>query len=294
MNYSIEKNRKKHMQHFFSKALNKKIISISPVSGGDINDAFKIVTDSNTFFAKVNSNPVAKDMFEKEALGLKLLRDKALISVPGVVSTGTIENKSYLILDWIKQGSTTANTDESIASQLAALHKMINDVFGLEYDNYIGTLIQNNSPNQNWLDFYFSNRIEYQLRLAINSNLMQNKYIKKTEMMFSRLEPDYPAVVPSLLHGDLWSGNYMINDKGEAVFIDPAVYYGYREMDIAMMKLFGGFSSTVFDIYDDIYPLDHEWQSRIRFHQLYYILVHVNLFGGGYVSSAQNIIDYYS
>lgn len=282
------------MQHFFAKVLNQKIISISPVSGGDINEAFKVVTDSNTFFAKVNSNPVSEDMFEKEAAGLKLLKDRAKINVPEVISTGTIENKSYLILNWIKQGNSTAHTDESIASQLAVLHKTTNDAFGLEYDNYIGTLIQNNTANHNWLEFYFTNRIEYQLRLAIDSYLMQNKYIKKTEMMFSRLESDYPEVVPSLLHGDLWSGNYMIDNKGEAVFIDPAVYYGYREMDIAMMKLFGGFSADVFLIYDRLFPLDYDWQSRIRFHQLYYILVHVNLFGGGYVSSAQNIIDYYS
>ncbi len=282
------------MQHFFTKALNKKIISISPVSGGDINDAFKVVTEYNTFFAKVNSDPVAKDMFEKEALGLKLMKDKAPINVPKVVSTGTIENKSYLLLNWIEQGKSTPQTNENIARQLSKLHKTSNDFFGLYHDNYIGTLFQNNAKNKNWLEFYFSNRIEYQLRLAIDSYLMQNKYIKKTEMMFSRLEPDYPAVVPSLLHGDLWSGNYMIDNKGEAVFIDPAVYYGYREMDIAMMKLFGGFSSEVFTIYDQLFPLDHEWQSRIKFHQLYYILVHVNLFGGGYVSSAQNIIDYYS
>ncbi len=282
------------MQHFFAKVLNQKIISISPVSGGDINEAFKVVTDSNTFFAKVNSNPVSEDMFEKEAAGLKLLKDRAKINVPEVISTGTIENKSYLILNWIKQGNSTAHTDESIASQLAVLHKTTNDAFGLVYDNYIGTLIQNNTANHNWLEFYFTNRIEYQLRLAIDSYLMQNKYIKKTEMMFSRLESDYPEVVPSLLHGDLWSGNYMIDNKGEAVFIDPAVYYGYREMDIAMMKLFGGFSADVFLIYDRLFPLDYDWQSRIRFHQLYYILVHVNLFGGGYVSSAQNIIDYYS
>ncbi len=282
------------MFDFFTKALNKKIISISPVSGGDINDAFKVVTENNTFFAKVNSNPVAKDMFEKEALGLKLMKDKAQINVPEVVSTGTIENKSFLLLNWIEQGKSTPQTNENIARQLSKLHKTSNDFFGLYHDNYIGTLFQNNAKNKNWLEFYFSNRIEYQLRLAIDSNLMQKKYINKTERMFSKIEADYPDVVPSLLHGDLWSGNYMIDDMGKAVFIDPAVYYGYREMDIAMMKLFGGFSSEVFTIYDQLFPLDHEWQSRIRFHQLYYILVHVNLFGGGYVSSAQNIIDYYT
>ena len=282
-----------YMQDFFTKALNEKIISISPVSGGDINDAFKIVTESNTFFAKVNSDPVSKDMFEKEALGLELLKDKAQISVPEVISTGIIDRKSYLILNWIDKGKFTAINNESIARQLAILHKTSNDYFGLNYDNYIGTLHQKNIRNKDWLEFYFSNRIEYQLRLAIDSNLMQKSYIKKVELMFSRLEPDYPITSPALLHGDLWSGNFMVDDKNQAVFIDPAIYYGNREMDIAMMKLFGGFESDVFKIYDQIFPLEHLWQSRVKFHQLYYILVHVNLLGGGYVNSAENIIDYY-
>ncbi len=282
------------MIDFFSKALGQNILSTSSVSGGDINDAYKIITESDVFFAKVNSAELAKDMFEKEASGLNILKEKAKINVPGVISIGTIDGKSYLILNWIKSGKYNSNTDYNLAKQLAALHKTTDEYFGLEYDNYIGTLIQNNTQKANWLEFYFSNRIEHQLKMAIDSGLISKKYIAGTESAFSNIEKDYPDVSPSLLHGDLWSGNYMINSKGQAIFIDPAVYFGYREMDIAMMKLFGGFSSDIFNIYNELYLLDYDWQSRIRFHQLYYILVHVNLFGGSYAASAKAIIDYYS
>ena len=282
------------MKDFFSQALGQNILSSSSVSGGDINDAYKITTESDDFFAKVNSADLAKDMFEKEALGLNILKEKAKINVPNVISIGTIDCKSYLILNWIKSGKYNSNTDNNLAKQLAALHKTTDEYFGLEYDNYIGTLIQNNTQKSKWLEFYFSNRIEHQLKMAIDSGLISKKYIAGTESAFSNIEKDYPDVSPSLLHGDLWSGNYMINSKGQAIFIDPAVYFGYREMDIAMMKLFGGFSSDIFKIYNELYPLDCDWQSRIRFHQLYYILVHVNLFGGSYAASAKAIIDYYS
>ncbi len=282
------------MKNFFTKALGQKILTVSNVSGGDINDAYKVKTESTIYFAKVNSEALAKEMFEKEALGLKLLKEKAKINIPEVSSTGKIDDKCYLILNWIDNSKYTVNTDQNLARQLATLHNTSDEYFGLEYDNFIGTLIQKNIQNKNWLDFYFSNRIEYQLRMSVNSNLISKTYIAKAENMFSIIEKDYPDATPSLLHGDLWSGNYMVNSYGKAIFIDPAVYFGYREMDIAMMKLFGGFNNRVFELYDELFPLDHDWQSRIRFHQLYYILVHVNLFGGSYARSAQSIIDYYS
>ena len=281
------------MKDFFYKATGQKPIYLSSVPGGDINEAYKIVTTSNTYFAKVNSSPIAKDMFEKEALGLQLLKEKSGINVPVVLSSGTIKNKSYLLLNWIEQGKANNDTNKNLAVQLALLHKVSNSFFGLDHNNYIGNLPQKNKGHKNWLEFYFSNRIELQIEKAINSNLIHKKYIRKTELMFVKIESDYPKVIPSLLHGDLWSGNYIINNNGKVVFIDPAIYYGCREMDIAMMKLFGGFANEVFNIYNELFPLDYQWQSRLKFHQLYYILVHVNLFGGSYISSAQSIIDYY-
>jgi fructosamine-3-kinase len=233
-------------------------------------------------------------MFEKEAQNLKLLKENAEIYVPDVIETGQYNDLSYLILEWIEPGKSNPATNDNLAHQLVILHNTHVNSFGLNYNNYIGSLPQDNTEKYNWLEFYFINRIEYQLKIAIDAKLMKKTSIKKTETMFSNVEKDFPDVVPSLLHGDLWSGNFMINKSGNAAFIDPAVYYGYREMDIAMMKLFGGFSSDVYYKYNEQLPMDHDWNSRLRFNQLYYILVHVNLFGGNYVNLAESIINYYS
>jgi len=282
------------MKKYFSKLLKENIISVSSVSGGDINDAYKIISSSNVYFAKTNKMVNATDMFEKEAQNLKLLKENAEIYVPDVIETGQYNDLSYLILEWIEPGKSNPATNDNLAHQLVILHNTHVNSFGLNYNNYIGSLPQDNTEKYNWLEFYFINRIEYQLKIAIDAKLMKKTSIKKTETMFSNVEKDFPDVVPSLLHGDLWSGNFMINKSGNAVFIDPAVYYGYREMDIAMMKLFGGFSSDVYYKYNEQLPMDHDWNSRLRFNQLYYILVHVNLFGGNYVNLAESIINYYS
>ena len=268
--------------------------NISPVYGGDINRAFKIIKDKKPYFVKVNDADFSFDMFEKEARGLRTLKEEGGIRVPGVVDVKSEGEYSILVLEWIDTGHRNSTTNKDIARQLSDLHQCKNDFYGLSYDNYLGTLVQKNGFEQDWLDFYYKNRIEYQLKMAIDSGLMSKQVTAKVDKMFSRISKDYPEVYPALLHGDLWGGNYMIDRDGKAVFIDPAIYYGYREMDIAMMKLFGGFDQEVFELYDRFLPFDHHWQSRIRFHQLYYILAHVNLFGGGYVNSALNIIEYYS
>ena len=268
--------------------------NIHSVFGGDINKAYKIITGTTPLFVKVNDAAFSRDMFEKEAKGLKTLKDTGHLNVPDVVDIKTQDKYTVLVLQWIEPGNRNKTTNGDIARQLSNLHNSKNDYFGLSYDNYLGTLNQINGFEENWLDFYFKNRIEYQIQLAIDSGLMGKHIIAKVDKMFSSIAKDYPVVIPSLLHGDLWGGNYMIAINGKAVFIDPAIYYGYREMDIAMMKLFGGFDKEVFDLYNESMPLDYDWQSRLCFHQLYYILAHVNLFGGGYVNSAVKIIEYYS
>lgn len=277
----------------FQKLLGQEIVSVLSVSGGDINDAYKVVTEEKIFFAKVNSSKNSKEILRTEALGLELLKSKGNINVPKVILLKNIDDKTVLILNWVDIGPASNKTSLDFANQLTKLHKNNNLKFGLDFNNYIGTLPQINNFTDEWLEFYNLFRIQYQLKLAIDSGKLETNLIRKSENMFRNIEQDFPGVKPSLLHGDLWSGNYLIDKSSKNVFIDPATYYGHREIDIAMMKLFGGFSNDIYETYNSIMPLEKDWKGRSKFYQLYYILVHVNLFGGNYKDSAVSIINFY-
>lgn len=277
----------------FNQLLNREIVSVTSVSGGDINDAYKIVTKEETFFAKINTGNNSKEILKSESLGLELLKSKAKVKIPEVVLLDNLNDFTVLILKWIDIGHSSYQTSFDFANQLARLHQIHNTDFGLDFDNFIGSLPQINKYYNNWLEFYNLNRIQYQLKLAIDTGRLGTSLIRKSVKMFGNIEQDFPEVKPSLLHGDLWNGNYLINKSGKVIFIDPAIYYGHREIDIAMMKLFGGFDNEIYSIYNSIMPLDDDWPSRLKFYQLYYILVHVNLFGGSYSNSAIDILNYY-
>jgi len=274
--------------------LNVKNGALKPVSGGDINDAYELLSTDAHFFIKSNDAPQSFQMFTAEAKGLLLMKEKAGIKTPSVIDCFEENGCAFLVLDWISMPGNTGSSQLVFWEQLARLHQTSNSFFGLDHDNFIGTLPQINQASGNWLDFYYQNRIDFQLKLAVNSGLMDGTYHKKADRMFKQVEAGLPIEKPALIHGDLWSGNLIFDQSGQPVFIDPAVCYGSREMDLAMMKLFGGFGGfREFEVYDDLFPIDNHWKERISFYQLYYILVHVNLFGYSYVPKAQNIINYY-
>jgi protein-ribulosamine 3-kinase len=281
------------MIEFFTEILNCQVFSVKSVHGGDINQAYKIDTAEGIYFAKVNDGPVASKMLRTESEALRLLNSIEGIRVPEVISVADYDNRSVLILNWIEEGKVVKNTSKDLAEMLSILHHVSADNFGLDYENYIGSLPQLNTYSRNWLDFYYKNRINPQIKTAVDSGNIPASYIGKSKQIFKKMESEMPEVRPSLLHGDLWNGNFMIDLNGKAILIDPAIYYGHRELDIAMMLLFGGFPDDVIEIYNSMYPLDNGWKKRIRFYQMYYILVHVNLFGGSYSSSAMSIIDSY-
>jgi len=266
-------------------------IKLSPVRGGDINEAYKIKTESGEYFLKLNSVDWARDMYLAEKKGLELLSQSGIL-VPSPISVFSYEDGAGLIMEWMDRGGQSQSSWEEFGQSLAKLHHSTSDNFGLDHDNYIGRLPQHNPYSKDWIEFYTLNRLESQIKLAIDSGLMSRKSIQFCESAITQFEKGLPEIKPSLLHGDLWSGNLMFSQIGRPVFIDPAVYYGHREMDIAMMKLFGGFSGG-FEIYQDIFPLDPAWEERLQFYQLYYLLVHVNLFGGSYISSSMRILEYY-
>jgi len=262
-----------------------------PVSGGSINDAYKIDTDAGLFFVKKNSASLYPGMFEKEATGLKILAAADAVSVPEVVSWGQKDDTSFLILNYIKSASKRPDFWKQFAEGLASLHRNKADYFGLDQDNYIGSLHQSNKKHDNWPDFFREERLEKQVKAARDRGKIGTDMVRAFDRFYVKLPELFPEEPPSLIHGDLWGGNFMVDEKGKPVIIDPAIYYGHREMDLAMSQLFGGFDNRFYEAYQRYYPLEKSWQQRVDYCNLYPLMVHVNLFGGGYIGSVQAILQ---
>jgi fructosamine-3-kinase len=278
---------KKHLGSSFEVFASKRL------TGGDINDVFQLNTSEGRFCIKVNSATEFPEMFQKEANGLDLLRNNSSFSIPEVIVVDSTQNDSYLLMSYIEEGNKSDDFWDQFGRQLSELHNATQKSFGLDESNYIGSLPQSNKPQNNWADFYASERISPQLYLAHQNGLIDSKLVQSGEQLCLKLSEIFPNEAPSLLHGDLWSGNYMVDINGNPALIDPAVYFGHREMDLAMTQLFGGFSPKMYDSYHSHTPLESNWKERIELCQLYPILVHVNLFGGSYVQQATNIIQKY-
>ncbi|MEN8225451.1 MAG: fructosamine kinase family protein [Bacteroidota bacterium] len=266
------------------------IIGASSLSGGSINDAFQIETNSGNYFLKYNQASAYPGMFEQEAKGLALLQEAKEIRVPGLIASGEAGKHSFLLLEYLDSAVKTKDFWEKFGRELAALHKHSSDTFGLDHDNYIGSLKQYNSPHSSWLDFFREERLIVQMEMAGKAGLMRPHLRQSFERLFNKLDEIFPIEPPSLIHGDLWSGNYMVDDKGQACIIDPAVYYGFREMDIGMSRLFGVFGSAFYDSYHESWPMAPGWRERVEICNLYPLMVHVNLFGAGYLGSVESIL----
>lgn len=269
---------------------NLNLIEATTLSGGDINEVFLLKCVKGSFVVKLNSASKFPEMFTAEAKGLDLLKNSKSFRIPKVVATGVIKEASYLLMEYIPTGSPKPDFWEIFAQNLVTLHKTTQNSFGLDHDNYIGSLPQQNTYCQTASEFYISERLEPQFRMA-SDNGFQFKNLRKFYKNIAEEIPDEP---PALIHGDLWNGNFMVSEEGNPVLIDPAVAFAPREMDLAMMKLFGGFNSSLFEMYDSIFPLKSGWKNRIDLWQLYYLLVHLNLFGSGYLGQVRSVVLKYS
>jgi fructosamine-3-kinase len=261
------------------------------VGGGCINHGGKLVTTKGQFFLKWNDAKKYPGMFEAESKGLQLLQQSQTINIPQVMGFGEENSFQFLILEFIVQKARAKIYWQLLGEQLANLHRQHSETFGLDHNNYIGSLSQKNNQHTSWLNFFIEQRLIVQLKLAEGSGNVDPSFRKKFETLFSKLPSLFPEEKPSLLHGDLWSGNLITNEKGEPCIIDPAVYYGSREADLAMTKLFGGFDSEFYHTYDECFPLQKGFDRRLDLYNLYPLLVHVNLFGGSYRRSVENILD---
>lgn len=256
----------------------------SSIVGGCINNAIKINTNKGDFFVKWNTNSKA-NMFQSEYNGLKVLKDTNTIRIPNVLCF----DDDFLILEFIPPSNPNNAFWEVFGQKLALMHKQTHSKFGLDFDNYIGSLYQDNTQNKNWTEFFIQNRLQAQLSIGNFSGTLLSDFDK----LFQKLPNLFPNEKPVLLHGDLWSGNFLAKNGDTPMLIDPAIYYGNREMDIAMSKLFGGFNSDFYFAYNESRPLENGWEERIQICNLYPLLVHVNLFGGGYINQVKNILSYY-
>lgn len=259
------------------------------LSGGDINTTLRIDTREGKYVVKWNEQ-VGDDLFACEAKGLQLLEKAGAIRVPAVINYGRKAEKAYLLLQHIGSARPGAGYWNDLGTQLAALHRHTHSYFGLEYDNYIGSLRQSNPRTEDGIQFFIESRLKVQAGLAFyNGQLPKNLYDKFTGL-YEKLPELLPAESPALLHGDLWSGNVLVDERGKPCLIDPAVHYGLREAEIAFTRLFGGFDEAFYTAYQEAFPLAAGYKQRVEIYNLYPLLVHVNLFGSGYLPGIERVL----
>ena len=274
------------------------VIDTCSIGGGCISEAYCVAFSSNQAAASeeklfVKSNQASFiDNFECETEGLKQLRAPAAIGIPEPIAIGLAVGRSWMITQWIEVSPKSSSYYNKLGLQLARLHRETRgEAIGWERDNYIGATRQPNPSHSCWPDFFATQRIEFQLRLAINSGYRDSQLRGNCEQIVRRMGDLLTGREDetSLLHGDLWSGNCLSNHVGDPILIDPAVYRGCREAEFGMIKLFGGCPETFYDSYLNAWPMSDGWQRRVDIYQLYHVLNHLNLFGSGYLSQCKTL-----
>lgn len=264
-----------------------------PLSGGCINYSFKIFSTHGNYFLKYNNKDRYPKMFESEAAGLLFLQHANALKIPEVMGCGESENFTFIILEFVESGARKKNFFFEFGIQLAKLHRTTHDEFGFKENNYIGSLPQSNSWKKNGIDFFIEERLMPQCKQAYDKKYFDRTILKHFESLYNKLPEILPAEKPALLHGDLWNGNFLITTDGLPCLIDPSEYFGFREQDIAMTKLFGGFDNNFYNGYNSAFAMEKGWQHRIDIFNLYPLLVHVNLFGQAYIGQVNSIIKKY-
>lgn len=268
-----------------------KIVGLNTVYGGSINDSYCLKTTLKKYFVKINSSVDYPQMFEKEMQALEFLRSMKSLNVPKPFLNGKLKSHAFLIMEYVEATEPNADFWQKFGRGLAQLHRNTNEKgFGFDADNYVGSLQQKNEWKRNWVEFFIENRMQFQVKLAFDAQLIDSSFVEMLEKLYAKLETIFPEEPSALLHGDLWSGNFMVDSKGNAAVMDPAIYFGHREMDIAMTHLFGGFDPQFYKAYHNHFPLSEGWEERIEVCNLYPLMVHVNLFGASYASRVKGIL----
>ncbi|MGY6561401.1 MAG: fructosamine kinase family protein [Luteibaculaceae bacterium] len=271
--------------------LKHQITDVVTVGGGSINNNYKIITNNGLFFLKTHNGPFNPDFYVKEAQGLQTIASTGAVKTPEVIQVNGEED--CLLLQYVQPGIKDDEFWLDLGRSLAELHKNEAEQFGFDNSNYIGNLVQPNAKKDNWCDFFITQRLSPMIEQANDKNLLSKSTIQKFDKLFTACANLFPSEKPALVHGDLWSGNFICSMFGEPYLIDPAVYYGHREVDLAMSKLFGGFNSMFYEGYEEVYKPMHGWENRVDLFNLYPLLVHLNLFGGSYALSIEATLKKY-
>jgi protein-ribulosamine 3-kinase len=276
-------------------ALGNEIVSQVPVAGGDTSRCYCLCTrERDKYFVKFSNSAASGEQFKAEALGLAILGFSKVIRVPRVIwRSDAGANFACLVLEYIASGQPNARFWERLGQQLANLHGNTSSAFGFSHDNFIGAIRQDNSRHDSWSTFYANARLLPQMRAALDNGHLLPADSKLMDRLCLRLDMLCPREVPSLIHGDLWYGNILCTYESDPVLVDPSAYFGHREMDLAMAQLFGRFDKSFFHAYSNHWPLEPGFDARLPIYQLYYILIHVNMFGLAYVEQARTILKRY-
>jgi fructosamine-3-kinase len=276
-------------------AVGRRVEQMTVVRGGDVAASFRVELDDGTrLFAKTHPSP-PPGFFSTEAASLSWLHEADAVPVPTVVavSDGTDSAPAFLILEWIDEGRPAESTERSLGASLAALHDAGAPSFGREDRRTTGSRGLPNDPQPKWPAFYATCRLLPLARLARDGGVLPFATIDRLERVAASLERFDTGEAPARLHGDLWAGNRLVDESGRSWLIDPAAHGGHREFDLAMMRLFGGFSAECFAAYEERHPLSSGWQERVPLHQIAPLVVHAIKFGGGYVAAATAAIARY-
>ena len=265
--------------------------------GGSINQTQVLkLTNGERVFMKQNSNPPT-DFFLAETKGLRLLaKAKNGPRIPKPIALQSGPRPTFLIMEYLESSNESKNFSDGLARKLAELHRISQDHFGLDHDNFIGSTPQKNNLEKDGIIFFRDHRIQFQRQLAQKAGLLPVSIDKKIDSLCENLNRflDTSGERPALMHGDLWSGNYFPDSNGNPCIFDPAVYYGLREADIAMTELFGRLPERFYDAYHEAFPMNHGYHERKDLYNLYHLLNHLNLFGSSYFSSVQKIVNRFS
>jgi fructosamine-3-kinase len=261
------------------------VSGVTAVSGGDTAGAYVVTTDLGPLFAKVITGPQAFDMLTAESDGLSAIERAGALAVPRRYGCGKAGRGAVLVLEYVQAEAGQDSSFEALGRGLALMHRTTAPAFGWDRPNYIGPLPQKNPWEQDWAVFFAQHRLQEQYDRALSGNLLTREQVPAYSLMVDRIAALAPEVKPALLHGDLWGGNFLISKSNTPYLIDPSVYFGHSEVDLAMSRLFGGFPARFYDAYFEVSPALPGFDLRMKLYQLYYLLVHLNLFGRSYLPS---------
>ena len=266
-------------------------IHFTAVGGGSINDTYRIRFGERNAFCKMNSAIRFPQLFAKEKAGLKLIAKQKLIKTPEIIDCFEEAGTQVLMLEWVQAGERTEAFWKRFGEGLAALHRVSAEAFGLLENNYMGSVPQSNVRHKTWTAFFLAERLQPMIQRCLLNGQLNKTHLRQFENLEKRLSQIFEDENPSLLHGDLWSGNFMCDQNSEPVLIDPAVYFGHRSIDLAMTTLFGGFQSPFYESYRHHFPFPDNYEEQWAVCNLYPLLIHLYLFGTSYLPQIENTLQ---